>query len=108
MGAVLVTIFADIFLSDRNAYLHVKEKSMTLYEILFLTLIVLTLVAFIFVWWFHKSPETPRNNPQNPSLLYSKYSKRLQGYEDKNFTVVDLNKIYPSGIPNEVYFENPD
>lgn len=64
LGCLLLLIFAsiivvacyDFYLSDRNNYLEVNNNKMGIYELIFLGLIGLTLVAFLFVWIFHTIP----------------------------------------------------
>lgn len=104
---MIVTLAFDMFLSNRHYYLDVHDKKMDLGEIIFLGLCLLTLIAFLFVWIFYKTPTPPKTNPFNPQLVFSKYTKDLKGYDDPNFKIVDLDKLYQGSVPQGVYQENP-
>ena len=74
LSSVIIAISFNFFLSDRNEYLDVNDKKIGIYEMTFLGLIGLALVAFMFVWIFHKSSDNPRINSNLPEFEYGKFS----------------------------------
>ncbi len=107
ISAVLIAIAYNFYLSDKSEYLEFETKKIGLAEIIFAALCVLALIAFGFYWGFRPSDDLPRMNPNNPDVIYSKYSKSVSGYEDNDFEVVDLNKVYGGAVPSQVYSSNP-
>lgn len=67
---------------------------------------MLCLIAFGFYWGFKKPYTVPRTNPQHPDVIYSKYTKNVEGFQDADFEVVDLNKVYKGQIPYTAYLQS--
>lgn len=103
--AALVAIAYNIYLADKSDYLEFRKKVSILPALIFAVLIILTLIAFAFYWGFKKPFNVPRTNPNNPDVIYSKYSSSVKGFNDKNFEVVDLEKVYGGNVPTEVYLQ---
>ena len=60
--AILVVIAVDLFLSDTSEYLEFTDKKIGLFDIVFLLLAVLALVAFGFYFGFRPKDKIPREN----------------------------------------------
>lgn len=103
---IVVSAF-DLYISNREKHLDVHDKKMNIGELIFLGLIAALLIVFIFLWIFYHPEAPPKINPNNPDLIFSKYSKRLEGFEDPDFKIVDLNKVYNNKVPSQVYTEQP-
>lgn len=103
LTAALVAIAFDFYLSDKSEYLEFEDKKIGLAEIAFAALALLAIIGFIFWFWFRPSFNVARTNPNNPEVIYSKYTKEVVGYEDKDFVPVDLNKVYKGNVPLGAY-----
>lgn len=99
LTAGIVAIAFNIYLSDKNEYLEFQKNVSLIPGLIFAVLILLCLIAFAFYWGFKKPYYVPRTNPENPGVIYSKYTNRVVGFQDKDFKVVDLNKVYNGNIP---------
>ena len=75
--AALIAIAFNFFLGDKSDYLEFNEKRMGLAELLFAVCIVLAIIAFGFYWGFRPSDKVPKTNPNNPDVVYSKYTNSV-------------------------------
>lgn len=75
LTAGLVAIAFNFYLSDKSEYLEFEDKKIGLAEIIFAALCVLAVIAFVFWFWFRPSYSIARTNPNNPDVIYSKYTK---------------------------------
>ncbi len=64
--AVLVAIFANIYLSDCDDYLEFRNKSVDLYTYLFLGLCVLAVIGFLIFMIFRSKDDDIKTNPNSP------------------------------------------
>ena len=106
LTAALVAIAFNFYLSDKSEYLEFDDKNIGLGEIVFAVLALLAIIAFIFWFWFRPSYNVARTNPNNPDVIYSKYTKEVVDYVDKDFIPVDLQKVYKQNVPLGVYVQN--
>lgn len=107
IAAALVAIAFNFYLADKSEYLEFEDKKIGLAEIIFAVCCLLALIAFGFYWGFADRPTLPRSNENNPDIIYSKYTQKIQGYNDSNFTPVDLNKVYGGNVPKNAYASGP-
>lgn len=105
LASGLVAIACNFFLSDKSEYLSIPDKKMGLYEIIFAILCVLTVIGFCLYWIWRPKDNLIRLNPYNPDVIKNKYSNSIGDIYDKDFKVVDLNKIYNGNIPLEARYE---
>lgn len=75
LTSVLIAITFNFYLSDKSEYLEFEDKKRGLAEIIFAILCILAIIGFIFWFWFRPSYNIPRTNPNNPDVIYSKYTK---------------------------------
>lgn len=101
--AALVAIAFNIYLSDKSEYLEFEKKVSAMPGIIFAALVIIALIVFAFIWFFKDSYGAPRTNPSNPDVIYSKYTNNIKDFNDDDFEVVNLEKVYKGKIPYEVY-----
>lgn len=99
VGAILVAIAFNLYLSDPSEYLDFADKKFGLFELVFLVLIILLLIAFGFYFGFRKNKPGPRENKFNPEVVRSKYLQKITGYTDNEFDPVDLERVYKGKVP---------
>lgn len=75
--AALIAIAFNFYLGDKSDYLEFADKKMGLGELLFAVCIILAIIAFGFYWGFRPSDKVPRTNPNNPDVIYSKYTNSV-------------------------------
>ncbi len=107
MAAVLIAICYNFYLADKSEYLEFSDEESNLPAMIFAALCVLALIIFAFWWGFRPSDKVPRSNPNNPDVVYSKYTQGVTGLKDEKFEVVDLHKVYGGSIPTSAYTSNP-
>lgn len=98
-----MAIAFNFYLADKSEYLEFQDSGIGLPELLFAVGCILALIAFAFYWFFRPKDKVPRSNPNNPDVVYSKYTQQIQGLKDENYEVVDLNKIYGGSVPTSAY-----
>ena len=59
-------------------------------ELIFAILILLTIIAFGFYWGFRPDEKEIKTNPNNPDVIYSKYTNSVKGFKDNAYTTVNL------------------
>ena len=106
--AVLIAVAFNLYLADKSEYLEFEDKKIGLPEIIFAVCCVLALIAFGFYWGFADRATLPRTNDNNPDVIYNSYTKGVEGYNDNNFTPVDLAKVYGGEIPQSAYVSGPN
>lgn len=106
IAAAIIAIAYNIYLSDKNEYLEFQKKVSMIPGLIFAVLILLCLIGFAFYWGFKDPYFVPKSNPANPDVIYSKYTRSVEGFKDDDFPVVDLNKVYKGNVPYQVYLEN--
>lgn len=106
IAAAIAAIAYNIYLADKNEYLEFQKKVSIWPALIFAALILACLIAFLFYCLFRPAHAVPRTNPNNPDVIYSKYTKNVQGFQDSNFQVVDLNKVYGGKVPYTAYMQS--
>ena len=101
--AVLVAIAFDLYLSDPSEYLEFADKKFGLFELVFVVLCLLALIAFGFYWGFRPDDKELRQNGNNPNVVSSGYLNNVEGYEAGDYEVVDLHKVYNDSIPDSAF-----
>jgi len=76
-----------------------NEGRSNLPELAFFALCILALLIFGIYWFFRPTDKVPRSNPNNPNVVYSKYTQSVTGLDDDRFKIVDLNKVYGGSVP---------
>lgn len=104
IGAILVAIAYNMYLSDPSEYLDFADKKIGLFDFVFLVMIVALLVTFAFYWGFRKAKPGPRENIYNPEVVRSKYLQRVTGFASSDFEPVDLEKVYDGDVPSNAFF----
>lgn len=85
IASALVAIAYNIYLADKSEYLEFEKNVSAVPGIAFAGLAVVTLIVFGFYWGFKGPFNVPRTNPANPDVIYSKYTKNVTGFNDKDF-----------------------
>jgi len=105
--AVLVAIAYNFYLADKSEYLEFSENRSAGILWAFAGLCLIALIAFGIYWCFRPKDKVPRSNPNNPDVVYSKYTNGVTGLKDDKFEVVDLHKVYGGSVPAGAYTSNP-
>lgn len=103
IGAILVAIAFNMYLSDPSEYLDFADKKFGLFELLFIVGCVICLIVFGFYWGFRKDKLGPGENSFNPEVMRTKYLGKISGYTDKDFEPVNLNKVYGGNVPANAF-----
>ena len=109
VAAVLVVICYNFYLADKSEYLEYTNESgstLNMLALVFCVFCLLALVAFGFYWGFRPKDKVPRSNPNNPDVVYSKYTNGVTGFKDDKYEVVDLHKVYGGNVPTNAYTSN--
>ena len=101
--AILVAVAFNLYLSDPSEYLEFADKKFGLFELVFLVLCLLTIIAFAFYWGFRPADQEMKLNANNPDVVKSGYLGHVEGYSQEGFTVVDMNKVYNGKIPASTF-----
>ena len=107
LAATLIAIAYNFYLADKSEYLEIKEHHNNMPELLFAVLCIIALIAFAFYWGFRPNDKVPRSNPNNPDVVYTKYTNEVTGVSDNDYEIVDLHKIYGGSVPAGAYTSNP-